>query len=1052
MCASQAFRALFVCFGLILAVAPRAQAGPQFPSTAPGRYVAMVSPTNGETFVTPLQNLRLVAAGYDINIYTNVPTDGHGQNASSVDFYVDDTLVLHQDGLDAEYSIFKGVVTNLALAAGPHLIWARATYTNVNPTLHLDSAPFTITVQNPPTYAQTVTLTNDVVLSGSQSYELIGTETGRIRLNGNGHRIITGGSGSTSGKLTLKFVDVYGLGSAVDTTQPGIDVTTTGTLTMEDSVFDSTNALELTVNGSATASIRHNLFRSNMRMPVGQYPDGPSTIPVITIGGSSAAAKTFAGNNLAAAPVHFEGARNWTIGGSSDVDTNILIGPRSAFEIINCTNFTVRGNFVHHNYYGGWSQGQLLEVHGSKPLLVEHNVLYDSSWPVRGIADVLRYNLILEAGHQWLVPDSGALIHHNIFVGGDNDTGGITGYYNIDNVRIENNTFDLQRGSMVHTAINWQMGSTTLRSNAFINTPAGADGVVNRSGGTIDADYNGFFNQEATNYVGLATPAHDVSGADPKLAGPLPNVPFDQDEPGVWQRQLAVSQILLTYRNRYKPVTGSPFIDKGDPVGGGAGNDIGAVGAGTANDFDKFGTFGDGITAPPPGDPPGDPGPTPDPSLTRYFAEGSNSDFFETTIDLANPGTQNAAVTLKFLKSDGTILPYAVTVPGQRHLTVATATIAGLAHADFSTVIETDTMVVAERTLVWTPSQRYGSHSETSVKAPATQWFLAEGATHGVFSLFYLLANPSDSQADVEIRYLLPGGQAPIVLNYPVAPHSRRTIPVDEEPGLAATDVSAAIRTTNNVPIIAERAMYFSRPGQDFAGGHDSAGVPQPSGHWFFAEGATGSFFDMFLLLANPDATRTAHVTVSYLLTDGTVIPITHDLPPNSRQTYNVALEEPRLASAAMSTVVDSPTVPIVAERSMYWPKDWTEAHNSPGATETGTLWAVAGGEEGGNFGAQTYVLIANTSTFAGTARVTVLQESGAPLTLDVPLAASSRTNVAIGSTAAFSAVVGSRFGVLVQSLGTTPAQIVVERATYSNDANGVVWAAGASALATKLQ
>ena len=136
----------------------------------------------------------------------------------------------------------------------------------------------------------------------------------------------------------------------------------------------------------------------------------------------------------------------------------------------------------------------------------------------------------------------------------------------------------------------------------------------------------------------------------------------------------------------------------------------------------------------------------------------------------------------------------------------------------------------------------------------------------------------------------------------------------------------------------------------------------------------------------------------------------------------------------------------------MYWPKDWTEAHNSPGATETGTLWGVAGGEEGGNFGAQTYVLIANTSTFAGTARVTVLQENGAPLTIDVPLSPSSRTNVAIGATDAFSAVIGSRFGVLVQSLGTTPAQIVVERATYSNDANGVVWAAGASALATKLQ
>ena len=39
----------------------------------------------------------------------------------------------------------------------------------------------------------------------------------------------------------------------------------------------------------------------------------------------------------------------------------------------------------------------------------------------------------------------------------------------------------------------------------------------------------------------------------------------------------------------------------------------------------------------------------------------------------------------------------------------------------------------------------------------------------------------------------------------------------------------------------------------------------------------------------------------------------------------------------------------------------------------------------------------------------------------------------------------------LVESIGATPAQIVVERAMYS-DAGGVRWAAGTNALATKLQ
>jgi hypothetical protein len=118
-------------------------------------------------------------------------------------------------------------------------------------------------------------------------------------------------------------------------------------------------------------------------------------------------------------------------------------------------------------------------------------------------------------------------------------------------------------------------------------------------------------------------------------------------------------------------------------------------------------------------------------------------------------------------------------------------------------------------------------------------------------------------------------------------------------------------------------------------------------------------------------------------------------------------------------------------------------------------MWAVSGGEEGGAYGAQTYVLIANTSNFAGSARVTVLRENGTPLTITLPLPANSRTNVPIGLMPGFEAVANARFGVLVESLpdpGPQPAQIVIERSTYANDASGNVWSAGAATLGTRLQ
>ena len=55
----------------------------------------------------------------------------------------------------------------------------------------------------------------------------------------------------------------------------------------------------------------------------------------------------------------------------------------------------------------------------------------------------------------------------------------------------------------------------------------------------------------------------------------------------------------------------------------------------------------------------------------------------------------------------------------------------------------------------------------------------------------------------------------------------------------------------------------------------------------------------------------------------------------------------------------------------MWWPgtaATWAEAHNSPGATTTGTAWGTAGGEDGGAQNRDTYLLMANTATYAADA------------------------------------------------------------------------------------
>ena len=73
------------------------------------------------------------------------------------------------------------------------------------------------------------------------------------------------------------------------------------------------------------------------------------------------------------------------------------------------------------------------------------------------------------------------------------------------------------------------------------------------------------------------------------------------------------------------------------------------------------------------------------------------------------------------------------------------------------------------------------------------------------------------------------------------------------------------------MPILVERAMYMTVNGRVFAAGHDSAGVTAPQVSWFLAEGSTGSFFDLFILLANPTTTPTT-VEITYLLSGGSQV------------------------------------------------------------------------------------------------------------------------------------------------------------------------------------
>ena len=190
--------------------------------------------------------------------------------------------------------------------------------------------------------------------------------------------------------------------------------------------------------------------------------------------------------------------------------------------------------------------------------------------------------------------------------------------------------------------------------------------------------------------------------------------------------------------------------------------------------------------------------------------------------------------------------------------------------AEFSTKVESDQPLVVDRTMSWDGADGYGAHAETAVAAPALTWYLAEGATDGGFDLFYLLQNPNATEAQVRVRYLRPSG-APLEKTYTLPPTSRTNIWVNYEEfdgsgrALAGSDVSAVIDVTEQPrPSSSSGRCTSTCQGRLFGAGHESAGVTAPATQWFLAEGATGPFFDLFVLVANPgdtDAPRSRRPT-----------------------------------------------------------------------------------------------------------------------------------------------------------------------------------------------
>jgi hypothetical protein len=301
------------------------------------------------------------------------------------------------------------------------------------------------------------------------------------------------------------------------------------------------------------------------------------------------------------------------------------------------------------------------------------------------------------------------------------------------------------------------------------------------------------------------------------------------------------------------------------------------------------------------------------PDKTWYLPEGTSTWGFECWLLIQNPNASWATCNVTYMIEGAGPQTVTKQVPANSRKSFNMADDIGA--RDASIKVESDLPVIPERAMY--RNNRREGHDSIGTTAPAHDYYLAEGTTAWGFLTYVLIQNPNPTPANVTVTYMTPDGpNTQPTFNMPA--NSRKTIRVNDY--LPNTDLSTHVSA--DVPIIAERAMYWGEDKPLGEACHDSIGMDSPHSKFYLPDGETGGEdeFETWTLVQNVNDDNVT-VRVSYLpnvLDGGHMIQFTDTVPPNSRKTYNMA---DTIRDGSAGIVVESLTTgkKIIVERSMYW-------------------------------------------------------------------------------------------------------------------------------------
>lgn len=226
---------------------------------------------------------------------------------------------------------------------------------------------------------------------------------------------------------------------------------------------------------------------------------------------------------------------------------------------------------------------------------------------------------------------------------------------------------------------------------------------------------------------------------------------------------------------------------------------------------------------------------------------------------------------------------------------------------------------------------------------PSNSWYFAEGYTGEGFQEYLCVFNPQEAASHLKVNLLYNQGSSQLS-EIDLPPTSRTTLDINS---LAGAGREVSLYLDSALPVVAERPMYFTYQ-HKWKGCTITSGSTSLEQSWYFAEGCTREGFEEWLLLGNPGDEDTV-ASIFLILEDGSITPVTMNLPAHTRQTLlvNQVVGQGRDVGARVEAAK-----PICAERVVYFDYHnmWPGGHASSGLNQPRKTYLFAEGYTGGGF------------------------------------------------------------------------------------------------------